>query len=115
LSLIFFIYFFKSLGDIRDSNTDKDAIYIDFEDISSISSCTVPAFSNPYADITGHSGGLLEDGKMIMCYDAPCYGVTPGSDGNAEVIVSMDRQRKSAASLELKSGKLWISGNYHSR
>jgi hypothetical protein len=50
-----------------------------------------------------------------MCYDAPCYGVTPGSDGNAEVIVSMDRQRKSAASLELKSGKLWISGNYHSR
>ena len=51
---------------------------------------------------------------MIMCYDAPCYGVTPGSDGNAEVIVSMDRQRRNAASLELKSGKLWISGNYFS-
>ena len=104
-----FVYF---LGVIRDGVTDKDAVYIDFEDIASISSCTVPAFSNPYTDKTGHSGGLLEDGKMVMCYDAPCYGVTPGSDGNAEVIVSMDRQRKSAASLELKSGKLWISGNY---
>ena len=49
---------------------------------------------------------------MIMCYDEPCYGVEPGSDGNPEVIVTMDRKRYSAASLELKSGKLWISGKF---
>ena len=82
------------------------------ENIDSISSCTVPAFSNPYADKTSHSGGLLENSKMVMCYDAPCYGVSPGSDGNPEVIVSMDRQRKEAASLELSDGRLWINGNY---
>ena len=41
------------VGVIRDGVTDKDALYIDFEDTSSISSCTVPAFSNPYADKVG--------------------------------------------------------------
>ena len=81
------------------------------ENIDSISSCTVPSFGNPYADKTGHSGGLLENGKMVMCSDAPCYGVSPGSDGNPEVIVSMDKKRTSAASLELSDGRLWISGN----
>ena len=97
---------------IEDDKTDNDAIYINFENIDSLSACTVPAWSNPYADSYAHSGGLLENGKLVMCQDAPCYGVTPGSDGNPEVIVSMDRERKYAASLELQDGRLWISGNY---
>jgi len=93
-------------GDKRNQHQDKDAMFVNFEDMSS---CIIPSFGIPYTDYS-ITGGLLDNGKMVQCRDAECYGIVPDSDGNPEVIVNMSRQRKYAATLQLSDGRLWITG-----